>query len=417
MEPDPCSLAGMHDLMGTDAQRRLGEYFSAIGDVLANKTRRASFATYAMGLLADGERKSMEPIAARACADPDATDAHHQRIQHFLTDSPWSDREVRRTAASYALSAMTRREPVEAWIIDDTGFLKQGKHSVGVQRQYTGSAGKIANCQIGVSLSIATRTEHLPIDFELYLPKGWTDTPALRDEARIPDDIVFKTKLELALDMIRRAVEDGVAPGVVLADSFYGDSAEFRDALRWMGLDYAVGIDATAKVWRLDKLLRCRGEALTVGDIARAVGPSGFRRVTWREGTRATLSARFAAERVVVRHNDGWSPSEREDVWLLMEWRDGEAAPTKFHLATLPRDCTRKQLVHLIKQRWRTERVYEDLKGELGLDHFEGRRFAGWHHHVSVALSCYAFIIAERVRRFPPTTRRQVRADSFPLSA
>jgi SRSO17 transposase len=407
----------MDDLMGTDAQRRLGEYFSAIGDVLANKTRRASFATYAMGLLAEGERKSMEPIAARACADPDETDAHHQRLQHFLTDSPWSDREVRRTAASYALGAMTDREPVEAWIIDDTGFLKQGKHSVGVQRQYTGSAGKVANCQVGVSLSVATRTEHLPIDFELYLPKAWTDDPARREEARIPADLLFKTKPDLALDMLHRAVEDGVARGVVLADSAYGGSSEFRDALRWMGLDYAVGIESGEKVWRLDKLLRRRGEPLMVSEIARAVGLGGFRRVTWREGTRGTLSARFAAERVVVRHDDGWSPSEREDVWLLMEWADGDPEPRKFHLATLPRSWTRKQLVRLIKQRWRTERVYEDLKGELGLDHFEGRRFAGWHHHVSVALSCYAFIISERVRRFPPTPRGQTRADALALSA
>jgi SRSO17 transposase len=370
-----------------------------------------------MGLLAEGERKSMEPIAARACADPDETDAHHQRLQHFLTDSPWSDREVRRTAASYALGAMTDREPVEAWIIDDTGFLKQGKHSVGVQRQYTGSAGKVANCQVGVSLSVATRTEHLPIDFELYLPKAWTDDPARREEARIPADLLFKTKPDLALDMLHRAVEDGVARGVVLADSAYGGSSEFRDALRWMGLDYAVGIESGEKVWRLDKLLRRRGEPLTVSEIARVVGPGGFRRVTWREGTRAPLSARFAAERVVARHDDGWPPSEREDVWLLMEWADGDPEPRKFHLATLPRSWTRKQLVRLIKQRWRTERVYEDLKGELGLDHFEGRRFAGWHHHVSVALSCYAFIVSERVRRFSPTTREQTRADALALSA
>ncbi len=167
---------------------------------------------YAMGLLGDGERKSVEPIAARACPDPARIDAVHQRLLHF-TNANWSDAEVRRVAADHALAAMTEREPVVAWILDDTGFLKQGKHSVGVQRQYTGSAGKITNCQIGVSLAVATETEHLPIDFELYLPESWLDDPNRRSEARIPDSVRFKTKPELALDMVRRALDHGVPPG------------------------------------------------------------------------------------------------------------------------------------------------------------------------------------------------------------
>jgi SRSO17 transposase len=217
--------------------------------------------------------------------------------------------------------------------------------------------------------------------------------------------------------MIRRAREDGVPPGVVLADSFYGDSGEFRESLRWLGLDYAVGVEGRVRVWRLDQSLRRRGEPQTAAELARAIGPSAFRRVTWREGTRRKLTARFAAQRVVTVHEDGWPPSEREDVWLLIEWLDGEPEPNKFHLASMPRTITRKELVRLVKQRWRTERVYEDLKGELGLDHFEGRRFAGWHHHVSVALCCYAFVIAERVRRFPPSVERTIATDSLALSA
>ncbi|HEY0840182.1 MAG TPA: transposase, partial [Vulgatibacter sp.] len=160
-------------------QERLERYFDSIGIALGNDFRRGSFATYAMGLLGDGERKSVEPIAARACPDPARVDAVHQRLLHF-TNANWSDAEVRRVAGSYALAAMTEREPVVAWILDDTGFLQQGKHSVGVQRQYTGSAGKITNCQIGVSLAIATETEQLPIDFELYLPESWLDDPKRR---------------------------------------------------------------------------------------------------------------------------------------------------------------------------------------------------------------------------------------------
>jgi SRSO17 transposase len=172
--------------MDAAAEQRLKDYFDRVGQVLGNDARRASFAIYAMGILGDGERKSVEPIATRACIDPDGADAAHQRLLHFIVDSEWSDHDVRRAAARHAIDAITAREPVEAWIVDDTGFLKQGSHSVGVQRQYTGSAGKIANCQTAPSLSIATRTEQLPIDFALYLPKTWTEDPARRAEARIP---------------------------------------------------------------------------------------------------------------------------------------------------------------------------------------------------------------------------------------
>ena len=231
------------------AERRLGEFFDQIGDVLHNKRRRASFAMYALGLLGDGERKSAEPIAARACGDPALCDAYHARLLHFIADSVWSDHRVRRAATARAITAMVEREPVTAWIVDDTGFLKQGKHSVGVQRQYTGSAGKVTNCQIGVSLSVATRTEHLPLDFELYLPASWTDDPKRRREAKIPDGVVFKTKLDLALEMIERAVQDEVPGDILLADSAYGDSHSFRETVRLLGLDYAVGIHGPTKVW------------------------------------------------------------------------------------------------------------------------------------------------------------------------
>jgi SRSO17 transposase len=404
--------------MDSGAKRRLEGFFTQVGDVLANVKRRASFATYALGLLSEGERKSIEPIAARACASPDETDAVHQRLQGFITDSDWSDRGVRRVAGQHAISAMTKREQISTWIIDDTGFLKQGRHSVGVQRQYTGSAGKTANCQVGVSLSIATPTEHVPLDFELYLPESWANDPARRKEARIPDDVVFKTKPELALDMIRRAVEDDVPFGVLLADSGYGDSSKFREEVRWLGLDYAVGVHAPTKVWRADRFDCRRGKPISVLDLGLEIRKrGGFRRVTWREGTKTELSSFFAARRVVACHEDSWDVAEREATWLLIEWPDGEKQPTKFHLATLHPNTTKKKLVRIVKERYRTERVYEDFKGELGLDHFEGRRFRGWHHHVSVALCCYAFVVAERVQRFSPQTRRQKTADAVTRAA
>ena len=396
----------MKPLIDRDAQLRLTRYFDQIGDVLANKKRRASFATYAMGLLADGQRKSVEPIAARACGDPEQTDAVHQRLLHFLSDSPWSDSDVRRVAAEYAVDAMTEDGPIEAWIVDDTGFLKQGRHSVGVQRQYTGSAGKVTNCQVGVSLSVATRFAHTPIDFELYLPKTWATDHDRRRIARIPDDVQFQTKWQLAVGMLRRAREQRVPKAVVLADSDYGDKVEFRAAVRGLGLHYAVGIHSTARVWHIDALERRRGDPVSVRDLALQIGRRGFRRVTWREGAGDTLWSRFAAVRVVSAHDDPLGdPAIREDVWLLIEWPDGADEPTHYTFATLSRKTSRKQLVRLVKERYRTEQVYRELKTELGLDHFEGRRFPGWHHHVSIALCCYAFLVAERVRHSPPSSR------------
>jgi SRSO17 transposase len=402
-----------------DGQQRLAEYFTSIGNVLKNKKRRASFALYAFGLVAEGERKSVEPIATRACPALEGADAAHQRLLHFLVDSGWSDRNVRREAARYALAAMVERETVESWIVDDTGFLKQGSHSVGVQRQYTGSAGKVTNSQIGVSLSLATRAERLPVDFELYLPESWAKDPRRRREARIPKGIAFKTKPELALDMIDHALDDGLPPAPLLADAAYGNSSEFRNQLRLRGLDYAVGIDSTTKVWPVDVRDRRRGQALSVRKLAQQiVQQHGFRRVTWRDGTQQKLFARFAVRRVLPFHNDGWDPArERERVWLVCEWPDDKPEPAKYYFVAMLEKLSKKQMIRLIKERWKTERVYEDLKGELGLDHYEGRRFPGWHHHVSAVLCCYAFIVAERVRRFPPSARRQEGHDPLTLAA
>lgn len=404
--------------MNSGAVRRLEGYFTRIGEVLGSDGRRASFARYARGLFGEAERKSVEPIAAQACGEEDKTDAEHQRLLHFLGNSPWNDRDVRREAARYALSAMTDREPIEAWIVDDTGFLKQGNHSVGVQRQYTGSAGKVTNCQVAVSLSVATQTEHLPLDFELYLPTSWTEDLARRREARIPEGVTFKTKPELALDMIRRAAEDGIPPGVLLADSAYGSSRDFRDGVRELGLHYIVGVDPKTVVAVFDRAGRRRDDPVSVRDLAFRIDKQrGFRRCTWRKGTKQDLSARFALRRIVPAYDQCHGMDKRESLWLLIEWRDGETEPANYFLSSLSSRMTKKKLIRLAMQRWRTERVYEDLKGELGLDHYEGRRYHGWNHHVSVALSCYAFIVAERVRRFPPSARRPMEADSQPLAA
>ena len=385
---------------------RAQEFFQGIiGRHLRRPEQRESFATYAFGILGDGERKSVEPIAARAFSAPEDVQRCHDRLLYFIGGSPWSDRDVRRAAARYVVDAMREHEPVTVWIIDDTGFLKQGKNSVGVKRQYTGSAGKITNCQIGVSLCVSNKKEQVPIDFELYLPGDWTDDPQRRKAARIPEERVFKTKPELALDMIGRAKADGIPGDIVLADSGYGDSSSFRAALRGHGLDYAVAIKSPTRFWLLGMNEEVE-RVVSAEELGVELGLSAFRRITWRTGTKGKLSSRFCFRRVKPVHGEG-DPDEKEPLWLVMEWLDGEAKPTKFALTTLPRRMTKKQIIRIIKERWRTEMVYEELKGELGLDHFEGRSFPGWNHHVSVVLCCYAFVVVERMRHFPPSARRQ----------
>jgi SRSO17 transposase len=399
------------------AAARLEGFFGRVAGHLKDWRKRESFAMYAFGILGDGERKSAEPIAARACADPSETNNVHSKLCYFLGRSEWDDRAVRLEAAQYAIEAVQKREPITTWIIDDTGFLKQGTHSVGVKRQYTGSAGKITNCQIGVSLAVATSTEQLPIDFELYLPETWAENPALRAEAKIPDSVTFKTKIELALEMIERAALAEIPGDIILADGGYGGSSDFRNAIRLLGFDFGVGIQSNVRVVRLDRLDRTRGEAATVLEMTMALGRKAFRKITWRHGSKVKLSSRFCFVRVKTMHDDGIAVADREPLWLVAEWLDGEEKPTKFTLTTLPRRMSRKQIVRIFKERWRTERMYEDLKGELGLDHFEGRSFTGWHHHVSVVLCCYAFVVSERVGAFPPSAGRRRRDSQISVAA
>jgi SRSO17 transposase len=399
-------------------ETRLRDFlYERVGRRLARREQRESFATYAYGIVGEGERKSVEPIAARAAGAPLECERVQARLLNFLRDSPWDDQSVRREAASYVIEALQRQEPVTVWIIDDTGFPKQGKHSVGVQRQYSGTLGKVGNCQVGVSLSVATRHEHVPIDFALYMPEAWTEDAEKRKKARVPAGLVFKTKTELALDLITRAMDAKVPGEIVLADAAYGGSSDFRNTVQMFGLDLGVAVKGNMKVWALDKIERRRGEPVAARDLGIRLGRGAFRRLTWRIGTCKKMSSTFAFRRVKVAHDDGTDAGDREPLWLVMEWPAGAEAPTKFILTTLPRRMTKKEIVRIIQERWRTERAYEELKGELGLDHFEGRSFPGWHHHISVVLCCYAFIVAERVRHFPPSARRATDANAISVAA
>lgn len=404
-------MALMSYEFNSEGQRRLESYVARIGDVLRNKRRRASFAMYFLGLLGEGERKSVEPIAARAAGEPEETRALTERLLHFLVDSEWDDEGVRRVAAREAIGALVEREPIDCWIIDDTGFLKQGTKSPGVQRQYTGTAGKTTNCQIATSLTLCTRTTELPVDMDLYIPQSWADDVARCKDARIPAEICFRPKWYIGLELIGRAVAAGYPRGLLLADTAYGDAGPFRMGVRELGLDYGLDVKVHTRV----RIVCADGEetdAMTVATVADVVGARSFRRVTWREATRRTLWSRFVCLRVRVVTDT--EPNGGEEQWLVIDRPVRDEPPTHYTLTTLPKSLSRKQLVRRLRQRWRIERTYEDLKGELGLDHFEGRTYPGWQHHVTCVLCCAAFVVAERVRAFPPSARRS--QDNRPLA-
>jgi SRSO17 transposase len=388
---------------------------------------------YCAGLLLPGERKSVEPMAARLA--PDNVRRMHQSLHHVVADAPWSDEAVLAEVRSYALRAMRQKGPVQAWIVDDTGFPKKGRHSVGVVRQYCGQVGKQENCRVAVSLSVSTNQTSLPIAWRLYLPHEWADDQARRQQAGVPEEIQFETKPAIALQQIRRAVEQGVPQAPVLADAGYGTDTQFREAIAELGLRYVVGIMSSLSVWkpgeaplpkaewkgmgRPSKLLRRDSghKPIAVKELAHSRPASAWKTVTWRQGTKQSLRSRFAALRIRPAHRDYWRSQPHPEEWLLIEWPRGEAEPTKYWLSTLPADTRLGDLVRLAKQRWIIERDYQELKQELGLGHFEGRGWRGFHHHAILCIAAYGFLVAER-SRFSPSARAgklRLPTPKFPL--
>jgi len=313
-----------------DLALRTGEFTAHIGRALGSLPQRKRFAEYALGLLLPGERKSMEPIAARV--DPEHPMARFKTFQRFIGCSQWDDRAVRRAAYTWAQPVLQSSGPVLAWIFDDTGFIKQGEHSVFVHRQYTGTAGKVCNCQVAVSMSIATEALSMPLDYELYMPETWAKDRDRRLEAKVPKELEFRTKPEIALDIIDRALEDGIAPAPVVVDSGYGDNGPFRAGLDLLGLEYVAEVRAKTKVIVGDD---AKAQSMSVRDVAASLTAEAFRRVTWRQGTKGKMTARFATCRVLVPSDEGSEFRSDARVTLLIEWADGDAAPRKFWLANL----------------------------------------------------------------------------------
>jgi SRSO17 transposase len=400
--------------MDLGSEARFASYVDALGSVIGHADRTGPLRDYCTGLILPGERKSVEPMAARTA--PARVSAQHQSLLHFVGAGGWSDEKMLAKISEQVVPAITKHGPIEVWIIDDTGLPKKGRHSVGVKSQYCGQLGKEANCQVAVSLSIANHFASLPIGYRLYLPKEWAEDRVRRDRAGVPEEIRFKTKQQIALELIQRAHASGVPLGVLLMDLDYGRDSRLRASVSAMGLSYVAGIQPNALMWppgtgpkRPDKALNNTGrrdepDLMSAKEVARALPKHAWRTIKWREGSADWLSSRFARVRVRVGYN-GAIPGQVAQEWLLIEWPEDEDEPTKYWLSTLPAEISFRQLVDIAKMRWRIERDYQELKQEVGLGHYEGRGWRGFHHHATLCIAAYGFLACERAA-IPPSGPR-----------
>lgn len=402
-------------------QERFAAYLEGLAEAAGHVDRHVPLKHYCTGLLLPGERKSVEPMAARLAGGD--VRRMHQSLHHVVADAPWNDEAVLDRCLDTVIPGLLRRDPIVAWVVDDTGFPKKGRESVGVARQYCGQVGKQENCRVAVSLSITTEEASIPVAFRLYLPEPWIADRRRRRKTGVPNEIQFQTKPTIALDQIRRARERGIPEGVVLADAGYGTDTGFRTELTKMEMAYAVGIQSTTTVWkpgqepkpaavhrgntgRPRKLLRraSNRRPVSVKELALSLLPEEWKSVTWRQGVKQKLRSCFAALRVRPAHRDYWRSEPHPEEWLLIEWPAGEPEPTKYWLSTLPADIVMPELVYLAKHRWIIERDYQELKQELGLGHYEGRGWRGFHHHATLCIAAYGFLVTER-SRFSPSAR------------
>ena len=402
------------------SEARFSAYVERLSTALGHRDREGPFRAYCAGLLGTEGRKSVEPLAAATA--PSRVSGQHQSLLHFVGQSEWSDAAVLAEVRAYVLPAMERHGPIEAWILDDTSFPKQGRHSVGVARQYCGQLGKRANCQAAVTLSLANHHASLPVGYRLYLPKEWAEDEPRCKQAGVPDDFAFETKTAIALGLLEQALAQDIPRGFVLADAGYGSDTAFREAVTALSLPYVMGVGPTTSIWAPGvrplaqvklwsgkgqrPLLRLRRDderkPISVKELALNLPEQAWQVVEWREGSNDVLNGRFARVRVHAAHRDNLRSELRPEEWLIIEWPETEDQPTKYWLSTLPPDIPFDQLVDAVKLRWRIERDYQELKQEVGLGHFEGRGWRGFHHHATLCIAAYGFLIAER-ETIPPS--------------
>jgi SRSO17 transposase len=375
------------DLLPAAEAARFEGYLEQLVPVLRQPARAPMARVYCLGLLAAPGRKSIEPLAGLHGARHGSK--LYQALHHFVADARWDDAALLAAVAREVLPAIERHGPIRAWIIDDTALAKKGRHSVGVAAQYSGRLGTTTNCQVAVSLSLANAAASLPVAWRLYLPAAWTSDRQRRLAAGVPAGVRFATKPEIALEQLGAAVARDLPRGVVLADEAYGGAVQFRDGVRDLGLDYAVAID------RAQGLLLPDGK----GPLAARAAAHLLPEAAWQAVPVRPDGLRYAALRVRAAPYGRPGPEE----WLLCERGRGPggALEERFWLASLPATTGLEELVTTATLRWRVERDYQELKQEVGLAHFEGRGWRGFHHHAALCIAAYGFLVRERCL-FPP---------------
>ena len=394
------------------ASERFDQYMAHLSRALGHADRHAGLKGYCTGLMLPLSRKSVEPMAARV--DPLHASARHQALHHFVAKAQWSDVEVLRRVCQWVVPHMDFSRG-GWWIIDDTGFPKKGVHSVGVARQYCGMLGKQDNCQVAVSVSLACDQGSIPVAWQLYLPQDWAQDAERRKRTGVPESVRFATKTQIALQQLRTLLSEGAPRHCVLADAGYGVDTAFRQALSDMGLHYAVGVTSAVVVWPpgveplppetysgkgrppVTPRRTAQLQPMSVKALAVSLPAQAFQTISWREGTNAPLTGRFAAVRVRHAGGNAGKARLRPQEWLLIEWPVERAEPVKYILSTLPESTPLNDLVGCAYQRWRIERDYQDLKQDFGLGHYEGRGWRGFHHHASLSIAAYAFLMSERL--------------------
>jgi SRSO17 transposase len=393
---------------------RLEDYADVFRDDFSHKKQAAWSSVYLQGLLHDGERKSIEPLAGRVTLPPDLHSKDpEQALQQFVNQSPWDDQALAKRYRQHL--AQTFASPEGIFVFDDTSFPKQGKHSVGVQRQYCGALGKKANCQVAPSIHYVSPTGHYPLVMRLFLPDCWIQDKKRLDKAGVPEAARrSKAKGAIALELLDTVRGEGLPGRLALADAGYGVSEEFRTGLAARGLKYIVGVTDEMVVFTEEPKWEPPDQADGTGGRPRTrprlaegsarpvslkelTARTRLRKVTWREGTKGKLSGHFAWLRVWP--GGGWATGEcagAEPIWLLIERQaDGKM---RYAFSNLPPETTRVRAVRLWKSRWPVEQGYQQMKEELGLDHFEGRSWRGFHHHVCLVMMAYGFLALEQLR-------------------
>lgn len=404
--------------MSLSLEARFEKYCEVMISTLMHADREQPTRWYLKGLMLPGGRKSVEPMAARV--QPQNVRSTHQSMHHLVAEANWSDAAMLSAVADAVLPKLLCDDEPVNWIVDDTGLPKRGKHSVGVAHQYCGQTGKQDNCRVAVSLSIATTKGSVPVGFRLYLPRAWSEDAARCRTAGVPEEVGFATKPALAMRQIEAALQAGYPRGTVLADAAYGDETAWREKLAGYGLTYAVGVRPGTTVWwgehrplaaakpngrgRQRRRVQRDGDhqPIPVAEVARTLPARSWRTVSWRQGVSQPLRSRFARVRVRAAHRD----RPRDEEWLIIEWARGADEPAHYWFSNLPGNTPWQQMINTVMGRWQIERDYEELKQQLGLGHFEGRNWKGFHHHASLCIAAYGFLMLERLSGVKKNTAR-----------